>query len=130
MYLKCAHPECSSDFDPGQGRIYRFQQSPRHGPLPANSHSVKHFWLCTKCRETFTIDYQEGVGVLLPQRLETLAEGQPSHFVLLEENVASRKLTRRSGRNRTRERKRKSELTPVQTNAIEILRNRNMERKG
>src|ERR1700678_3470417 len=98
MYLKCAHPECSSDFDYGQGRLYRFQQFPQLRQIPANSHSVKHFWLCTQCCETFTIDYQKGLGVLLRQRVETLAGGQRSHYVLLEESCASGELTRPIGR--------------------------------
>jgi len=130
MYLKCAHPGCPADFDYGQGRFYRFQQFPRQGPLPANSHAVKHFWLCTKCCETFTIDYQKGLGILLRQRLETLADGQPTDFVLLDENAASRKLTLGFGRIRTRERKRKSDLTCGQATTIEILENRNLERRG
>src|SRR5580692_5780719 len=120
MYLKCAHPECNADFDYGQGRFYRFQQIPTQGSPPANSHSVKHFWLCTRCCETFTIDYQKGLGVILRQRLETLAGGQLSHYVLMEESGAKRKLPRRLGRSRPRERTRQMELTSGQTTTIEI----------
>jgi len=127
MYLKCAHPECSSDFDYGQGRFYRFQQFPQQDPAPANSHSVKHFWLCTRCCETFTIDYQKGLGVLLRQRLETLAGRKPSIYVLLEESVESGELARRIGRARARERK--IELSSGKTTTIEVLENRNMERR-
>jgi hypothetical protein len=130
MYLKCAHPECSADFDYGQGRFFRFQQFPRRDPPPANSHSVKHFWLCTRCCETFTIDYQKGVGIILRQRFEAFTIAQPSHFVLQDESGGDRRLTRRHGRIRSRERKRKNELLPGQTNTIEILENRNMERRG
>jgi len=130
MYLKCAHPECSADFDYGQGRFFRFQQFPRRDPPPTNSHSVKHFWLCTRCCETFTIDYQKGVGIILRQRFEAFTIAQPSHFVLQDESGADRRLTRRHGRIRSRERKRKNELLPGQTNTIEILENRNMERRG
>jgi hypothetical protein len=39
-------------------------------------------------------------------------------------------MPRRLGRLRTRERKRKNELIPGQTNTIEILENRNLERRG
>ena len=130
MYLKCAHPECSSDFDYGQGRLYRFQQFPEPRQAPANSHSVKHFWLCTRCCETFTIDYQKGLGVLLRQRVEALTAGQPSHYVLLEESCASGELTPPIGRARTRERKRKLESNSGQTTTIEVLENRNWERRG
>jgi hypothetical protein len=129
MYLKCAHPECSADFDYGQGRFFRFQQFPRQDPLPANSHSVKHFWLCTRCCETFTIDYQKGAGVLLRQRLETWTGGQPAYFVLQDESAANRRRTRRLAR-RVPGRKRTSDVTAGQTNTIEILESRNLERSG
>jgi hypothetical protein len=128
MYLKCAHPECSADFDYGQGRFFRFQQFPRHDPLPANSHGVKHFWLCPRCCETFTIDYQKGVGVILRQRFEALSVGQPSHFILQDESGVDRRLTVRPSRTRTRTRKK--EILHGQTNTIEILENRNLERRG
>ncbi len=128
MYLKCAHPDCSSDFDYGQGRFYRFQQTPQHGQPAPNSHCVKHFWLCTRCCETFTIDYQKGVGVLLRQRLESLRGGQPSQYVLLEEIPANRKLTRRFAHSRNRNRA--GDLPAAQTTTIEILENRSMERRG
>ena len=128
MYLKCAHPECSSDFDYGQGRFFRFQQVPRQDPPPANSHAVKHFWLCTRCCETFTIDYQKSVGIILRQRFETFTRGLPSHFVLQDESGEDRRMKRRLGRIRSRECK--SEMISGQTNTIEILENRNMERRG
>ena len=89
MYLKCAHPECSSDFDCGKGRFFRFQQFPRQDSNLPNRHSVKHFWLCTQCCETFTIEYQKGLGVVLMQRVETLAREQPSHFILQAETAAA-----------------------------------------
>ena len=130
MYLKCAHPECTSDFDYAQGRFYRFQQSPRQNPLPANSHSVKHFWLCTRCCQTFTIDYQKGLGVILRQRLESLAGGQLPHYVLMKESDAKLKLPRPLGRSRPRKRTRQMELTTGQTTTIEILENRISERRG
>jgi hypothetical protein len=134
MYLKCAHPECSSDFDYGQGRLFRFQQTPRQDQQPSHWHSVKHFWLCTRCCESFTIDYHKGLGVLLMQRLETLAGGQPSHYVLQAEVVANtrppRRVNRLATRSATRQRKRASERAPGQATTIEVLENRNLERRG
>ena len=73
MYLKCVHPDCTSDFDYGQGRLYRFQQTPGQDQQPTHWHAVKHYWLCTRCCECYTIEYQKGVGVLLMERLETVA---------------------------------------------------------
>src|ERR1017187_8015101 len=110
MYLKCAHPECTADFDYGQGRLFRFRQFPRQDPPPSNSHSVKHFWLCTQCCGSFTIDYQQGLGVLLRLRLGIFANPPPSYFVLQDESGASRTVTRRLGRKMFREWKRKVEV--------------------
>jgi hypothetical protein len=130
MYLKCAHPDCSSDFDYGQGRLFRFQQTPQQEQQPSHWHAVKHYWLCTRCCESYTIEYQKGVGVLLMERLEALAGAKPSYFVLQAEIVPKPVLPRRVVRSRARQRKQNGESTPVTSNSIEVLESRNMERRG
>jgi hypothetical protein len=130
MYLKCAHPDCSSDFDYGQGRLYRFQQTPQQEKQPSHWHAVKHYWLCTRCCESYTIEYQKGVGVLLMERLETLAGAQPCYYVLQAEMVPKSALPRRLGRSRARQRKQTTELTSAAVSAIEVLETRNLERRG
>ena len=128
MYLKCAHPDCSSDFDYGQGRLYRFQQTPRQEKQPTHWHAVKHYWLCSRCCEDFTIEYEKGLGVLLLQRLETIASARPCYFVLQPEIVPEPALLRRVRRPRSRQRKAAVDLTAVPMGAIEILETRNLER--
>jgi hypothetical protein len=127
MDLKCAHPECSSAFDYTQGRLYRLKQTPAHEKQPSHWHGVKHYWLCARCCETFTIEYQKGLGVLLMERLET-AGGQPGYYVLQPEAVqpaVPRRVTRsRYGRKMTRD------LAPVAVSSIEVLETRNLERSG
>jgi hypothetical protein len=130
MYLKCAHPDCLCDFDYGQGRLFRFQQTPGQEHQPTNWHAVKHYWLCTRCCETYTIEYQKGVGVLLMERLETMAGAQPCYYVLQAEIAPKPSLPRRLVRSRSRQRKQKIELAPVTVSAIEVLENRNLERRG
>jgi hypothetical protein len=130
MYLKCAHPDCSSDFDYGQGRLYRFQQSPRQEKQPSHWHGVKHYWLCARCCEDYTIEYHKGVGVLLMERLETLAVKQPGYYVLQAEVAPKPALPRRLSRSRARQRKQISELAPTVVSAIEVLETRNLERRG
>jgi hypothetical protein len=130
MYLKCAHPECSSDFDYSQGRLFRFQQTPRNEKQPSHWHGVKHFWLCGRCCESFTIEYQPGVGALLMERLETLAGAQPGYYVLHAEDAPKPALPRRVARSRARQRAQKGELTPAALNSIEVLETRNLERRG
>jgi hypothetical protein len=130
MYLKCAHPDCSSDFDFGQGRLYRFQQTPQQEKQPSHWHAVKHFWLCTRCCENYTIEYQKGVGVLLMERLETLAGAQPCYYILQAEMAPKPALPRRLSRSRARQRKQTNELTSGTVSAIEVLETRNLERRG
>jgi hypothetical protein len=130
MYLKCAHPDCSSDFDYGQGRLYRFQQTPQQERQPSHWHAVKHYWLCARCCENYTIEYHKGVGVLLMERLEKLAAAQPCYFVLQAEVAPKSILPRRFSGSRARQRKQSAELTPVVVSAIEILETRNLERRG
>src|ERR1700730_1770391 len=121
MYLKCAHPDCSSDFDYGQGRLFRFQQTPEQAKQPSHWHAVKHYWLCTRCCESYTIEYQKGVGVLLMERLGALDSAQPSYDVLQADIGPKPALRRRLVRARSRQRKQNSELTSATATAIEVL---------
>lgn len=129
MYLKCAHPDCSSDFDYGQGRLFRFQQTPAQLKQPSHWHAVKHYWLCARCCESFMIEYQKGVGVLLMERLETLAGAQPCFYVLQGEVAPKSPFRQNLSRARARQRK-KFELAGLGISAIEVLENRNLERNG
>jgi hypothetical protein len=130
MYLKCANPNCSSDFDYGQGRLFRFQQTPQQEKQPSNWHAVKHYWLCARCCENFTIEYHKGTGILILERLESLSDAQPCYFVLQEEVTAMPVLPRRVSRSRARHKKKESEMDPLKVAAIEILENRILERRG
>jgi hypothetical protein len=129
MYLKCAHPDCSSDFDYGQGRLFRFQQTPSQQKQPTHWHAVKHYWLCSRCCEGFLIEYQKGVGVLLMERMETLAGAPPCYYVLQAEVAPKPALPQRLSRVRSRRRK-KIDLVALGISAIEVLENRNLERSG
>jgi len=122
MYLKCAHPDCSSDFDSGHGRLFRFQRDPQQNQQPSHWHSVKHFWLCGRCSEIYTIGYRKGLGVVLMDRVNGLSREPDSHFILQADAGAERVAVR--------ERKRKIKSAPVKASAIEILENRNLERTG
>ncbi len=126
MYLKCAHPDCTSDFDYTQGRLFRFRQTPRHEKQPAHWHGVKHFWLCARCCNSFTIEYQCGMGILLLQRLEAISGGQPCYCVLQAEIAPKAASPVRAARSSTRRRQVKVYLDPVALSAIEILETRNV----
>ena len=130
MYLKCAHPDCTSDFDYGQGRLFRFQQTPQQEKQPTHWHAVKHYWLCSRCCENFTIEYQKGAGLLLMEKLETLAGAQPCYYVLQAEVAPKPVLPRRVARSRARQKQKVAELATVTVTSIEVLENRNVERRG
>jgi len=130
MYLKCAHPECSSDFDYGQGRLFRFRQTNPNEKQPSHWHGVKHYWLCSRCCEDFTIEYQKGLGVLLMERLETAGE-QPCYYVLQAEESPKPAMPRRVIRSRARrQRKPSHDLAPAPVSSIEVLETRNQARRG
>jgi hypothetical protein len=131
MYLKCAHPDCLSDFDYAQGRLFRFQQTPEQAQQPTHWHAVKHYWLCARCCASYTIEHQKGVGVLLLERMETMAGAKPCYSVLNAEIMPNPTvLPRRLSRSRARQRKPNNELNSATLSAIEVLESRNLERRG
>jgi hypothetical protein len=65
--LNCANLECSAPFSFRQGRLFRFYHyHPKRNAASMNQYSLKHFWLCKQCTEIYTLEYQEGMGVLIP----------------------------------------------------------------
>jgi len=130
MYLKCAHPDCFSDFDYAQGRLFRIKPTPPQTQQPSHWHAVKHYWLCTRCCENYTIEYQKGVGVLLMEKLEKVRGAEPCYGILQAEATIPPVLLRRLAHTRSRRRNQKLELLPGVTTAIEVLENRNLERRG
>ena len=64
------------------------------------------------------------------QRLEKVAGEQLCYSVLQAESVPKPALPRRVARSRSRQRKQKMELAPIVTTAVEVLENRNQERRG
>ncbi|HET6144620.1 MAG TPA: hypothetical protein VFE02_14010 [Candidatus Acidoferrales bacterium] len=136
MYLECANPNCNCEYDYGHGRLYRFQQAPSHDKKSGNSHGVKHYWLCAHCCEKHTIEFQKGMGVLLMERLEELADPDVrlSYCILQPETLPEaipgpQSLLPRLSRSRARNRKKISDRTPKTTKPIELLENRKMERR-
>ena len=55
-FPKCANPECSARFLYNEGRLLRFHQNHEVGELPSNTRSVQHFWLCSACSESYTLE--------------------------------------------------------------------------
>ncbi len=69
MISKCANPDCTAGFRFQQGQLLRFQTNASEShAAPANSKSVRHFWLCKCCSETYRLEYRKGSGLLLVVR--------------------------------------------------------------
>lgn len=65
MFAKCANPKCSTGFDYHLGgKFYRFHQNEQAPRVERNTHAVVHFWLCPRCAQTHTLDY-DGVHCLV-----------------------------------------------------------------
>jgi hypothetical protein len=82
MFSKCANPDCAAPFDYRQGQLFRFQQSHPEGPPPAKTHSVKHFWLCQACSETYALEYRKGLGVLIDRRAEMRSDKHAPRLIV------------------------------------------------
>jgi hypothetical protein len=66
LHPKCANPGCAADFHwLGGGKFFRFRPNPPIEDSQANTHGVKHFWLCERCSHRYTLVYGEAVGVVL-----------------------------------------------------------------
>ena len=65
MISTCANRECGKKFDYLEGKFFRFHQNlaPKE---PANAHSVRHFWLCGRCCEEYSLEEASRSGVDQP----------------------------------------------------------------
>jgi hypothetical protein len=69
MVLKCANPECSSQFDYREGQLIRAPRRRTAGDVD-KSVEIKHFWLCGRCATLYVLEYRKGQGVIItPQPL-------------------------------------------------------------
>lgn len=81
MITACANPDCKAAFDyRGQGRFFRFHKDAVAGETP-NTHCIQHFWLCGECCQTFTLEYQDGAGVLIKTRNDIACESESFRFI-------------------------------------------------
>ncbi|HWF13255.1 MAG TPA: hypothetical protein VG272_05935 [Candidatus Acidoferrales bacterium] len=133
MDLKCANPICNSEYENGRGRLLRIQQTLSPEKPPSHWHGMKHYWLCARCSDKFTIEIQKGTGVLLAEKLEEGAETQAAYTLLESETLPKqgvKPLLPRLTRSRARHRKQKVDLTPTTASAADVLEIRKTERRG
>jgi len=59
--MRCANPQCTSQFDYRQGQLLR---APRQEEME-NGGEIKHFWLCGACATRYYLEYKQGKGVIM-----------------------------------------------------------------
>lgn len=66
LHPKCANPACPTAFHwLGGGKFFRFRPNQPAETSSANTHGVKHFWLCERCSHVYSLVYQGRAGVVL-----------------------------------------------------------------
>jgi hypothetical protein len=74
FHPKCANPACPTAFHwLAGGRFFRFRPEEASSNQPKDSptghQGVKHYWLCERCSDLFTLVYEQEEGVVLKPRL-------------------------------------------------------------
>lgn len=73
QHPKCANPACPTAFQwTGGGKFFRFRPDKTSGSKDDSGHDsacetpgVRHYWLCERCSQAFTLVYDEQYGVVL-----------------------------------------------------------------
>jgi hypothetical protein len=75
LHPKCANPECASAFHWfAGGKFFRFRSAEDH----ATGHKrTRHYWLCERCSQVFTLVHEEEKGILLKLRYTELSSPKP-----------------------------------------------------
>jgi hypothetical protein len=87
LHPKCANPACSAAFHwTVGGKFLRFRPDPADLPneRPAldsatGTHGVRHYWLCERCCQAFTLVFHPEHGVVLKELWPELAEQPEAH---------------------------------------------------
>lgn len=72
LHPKCANPACPTAFHwTGGGKFFRFRPAPEAATTasstdsPRGTHGLRHYWLCERCSQMFTLVYDDECGVVL-----------------------------------------------------------------
>jgi hypothetical protein len=71
LHPKCANPSCAVAFGwITGGKLFRFHREARKSndvrgadQNSTRSHLLEHFWLCERCSNIYTLQYEQGQGV-------------------------------------------------------------------
>jgi hypothetical protein len=86
LHPKCANPSCAAAFEwMTGGKLFRFHRRSNEINSTTNgekngihSHSIEHFWLCDRCSNIYTLNYEPGRGVTILSLWPQLAEAKSS----------------------------------------------------
>jgi hypothetical protein len=81
MFSVCANPECQAPFDYQHGRLFRFHKDATPDENPPNTHCVQHFWLCCRCLNIYTLEYQSKRDVVRRNFLGISANLETIRFI-------------------------------------------------
>ena len=73
LHPKCANPSCASAFGwMAGGKLFHFYRESKEIASSKNgegrgvhSHPIKHFWLCERCSNIYTLKHEAGRGVTI-----------------------------------------------------------------
>jgi hypothetical protein len=89
---KCANPSCAVSFEwLGGGKLFRFprqsnevHEASGEDSAKSDAHSIGHFWLCERCSNIYTLQYEPGRGVtILPLWPELPAAKNEMHLPVI-----------------------------------------------
>jgi hypothetical protein len=78
MFAKCFNTDCGAPFDYREGHLIRYCRARSKGASCARQVSVEHFWLCGKCSESYTFEYEPDLSLKRRNRAEQM-EHHPVH---------------------------------------------------
>jgi hypothetical protein len=85
LHPKCANPSCAAAFGwMTGGKLFRFHRGSKEITLSktnsevngSHSHPIEHFWLCERCSNIYTLNYEPGRGVTIFSLWPQLAEAK------------------------------------------------------
>jgi len=81
MFSECANPVCRAQFDYHEGAFFRFHSSVQSDGRPANTHSVRHLWLCGRCSKVYYLEHAQDRGIVLRSSAHAFDHASQSMFI-------------------------------------------------
>ncbi len=74
MVTKCANPTCGTPFHYLRGgRLYSFELRAKNSGVARQKRLAVYFWICDRCAESLSLEFDPEQGVFLKQSWENAA---------------------------------------------------------